>query len=365
VPDPEVRSVSDRPSALPQRSFPISLVMIVRDEERCLARCLESVTGLVDEIVIVDTGSTDRTIEIAESFGAKVAPFAWIDDFAAARNASLELALHPWRLVLDADEWIVDRRSAAATLDALASTPPDTIGLATVVQVDEATGRLAPGSGLPIPRLLPAHVRYEGIVHEQPTPRTETFGVDLTIGHDGYTSQSNARKEGRNIALLEAAIAADQTNAYFWFQLGSDHLTYGRLEDGLSALVRCYNLLRDVTGAPSAERRSWEHVLVVRLMQTLMLLRRIDEAAAVGEQEAEHWLDSSVFFSMFGEAVRLRGVLAASSDAAFAEQLFDVAAGLWQHALEQGDKPEYAGALAGGGTAFATEGLTRLRGARP
>lgn len=346
------------------RPFPISLVMIVRDEERCLARCLESVTGLVDEIVVVDTGSTDRTVEIAQSFGARVAAFAWIDDFAAARNAALDLAVHPWRLVLDADEWLVDRSSAAATLRSLASTLPESVGLVTVLQMDETTAAL--GAGLPIPRVLPAHVRYQGIVHEQPTPSTETFAVDLVVGHDGYTTQVNAQKTGRNLALLESALATDPDNSYLWFQLGSDHLTSGRLEDALPALVRCYNLLRNTDGSPTvADRRTWEHVMVVRLMQALMLLRRIDEAAAVGEQEAERWLDSSDFFYVFGEAVRLRGVVASVSDPRFAGKLFDVASGLWQHAVEQGDKPEYSGVLAPRGAVCAAEGLTQLRDARP
>ena len=67
----------------------VSLTMIVRDEEKNLSKCLESVRGLFDEIVIVDTGSIDRTKEIAREFGAKVFDFVWIDDFAAARNEAL------------------------------------------------------------------------------------------------------------------------------------------------------------------------------------------------------------------------------------------------------------------------------------
>ena len=70
----------------------VSLTMIVRNEEKNLSTCLESVRGVFDEIVVVDTGSTDRTIEIARSFGAKVFEFAWIDSFAAARNEALSRA---------------------------------------------------------------------------------------------------------------------------------------------------------------------------------------------------------------------------------------------------------------------------------
>ena len=78
--------------------------MIVKNEEDCLDRCLDSVHGLVDEIIVVDTGSTDRTVEIAQAHGARVEHFVWCDDFAAARNYSLSFAEGDWILILDADE---------------------------------------------------------------------------------------------------------------------------------------------------------------------------------------------------------------------------------------------------------------------
>jgi tetratricopeptide (TPR) repeat protein len=78
--------------------------MITKNEARCLAHCLESVRGLVDEVVVVDTGSSDDTVAIAERSGARVGRFAWCDDFSAARNESLRLCTGDWVLVLDADE---------------------------------------------------------------------------------------------------------------------------------------------------------------------------------------------------------------------------------------------------------------------
>ena len=77
--------------------------MIVRNEERFLAECLASVRDEVDELCIVDTGSSDGTIAIAESFGARVKCVEWRDDFAWARNHALDMASQPWILVLDAD----------------------------------------------------------------------------------------------------------------------------------------------------------------------------------------------------------------------------------------------------------------------
>jgi len=87
----------------------LSLCMIVKNEELHLARCLKSVRGLADEMILVDTGSTDRTVEVARSYGARVFHFTWQDDFSLARNHSLEAASGEWILVLDADESIAAR----------------------------------------------------------------------------------------------------------------------------------------------------------------------------------------------------------------------------------------------------------------
>ena len=87
----------------------ISLCMITKDEEGCIRDCLTSVKDFVDEIIVVDTGSTDKTKEIAAEFGAKVYEISWVDDFSAARNESLQHATHEWVLCLDADEVLAQK----------------------------------------------------------------------------------------------------------------------------------------------------------------------------------------------------------------------------------------------------------------
>ena len=106
-------------------SVKVTLTVIARDEEKNLPKCLESVRGLFDEIVVIDTGSHHRTAEIARSFGAKVFDFPWIDDFAAARNAALERATGDYAFWLDADD-VVDppqREKLRALLDGLGRLP--------------------------------------------------------------------------------------------------------------------------------------------------------------------------------------------------------------------------------------------------
>jgi glycosyltransferase involved in cell wall biosynthesis len=84
----------------------VSLALIARDEESHIERCLKSASGLAEEMIVVDTGSSDRTKEIATACGARVLDFEWIDDFSAARNKALEAARGKWILVLDADEYL-------------------------------------------------------------------------------------------------------------------------------------------------------------------------------------------------------------------------------------------------------------------
>ena len=102
--------------------YKVALVMIARNESARIVRALASVASCVDELVVLDTGSTDATVSLARSAGARVGHFDWCDDFAAARNAALKLADADWNIVVDADEWIAE---AGLELLSLRHTPPD------------------------------------------------------------------------------------------------------------------------------------------------------------------------------------------------------------------------------------------------
>ena len=104
---PDNRILADNLKRVKQTTHALSVCIIARNEEGVLGRCLDSVRGIADEIVVVDTGSTDQTVKLAESHGARIGHFDWCDDFAAARNASLELATGDWILWLDADDYLL------------------------------------------------------------------------------------------------------------------------------------------------------------------------------------------------------------------------------------------------------------------
>ena len=140
----------------------MSLTMIVRDEEKNLSSCLESVRGVFDEIIVVDTGSKDRTIEIARSFGASVFAFEWIDSFAAARNEALSHAKGDYAFWLDADD-VVEPRELEKLRALLA-----TLTRPAVVDAEPGIEAVSPSPAL----RAPSPHRGEG----EPDTRTPGFG---------------------------------------------------------------------------------------------------------------------------------------------------------------------------------------------
>jgi tetratricopeptide (TPR) repeat protein len=230
---------------LPTGRPTVSLTMIVRDEEANLPACLGSAVGLFDEIVVVDTGSKDRTIEIARSFGAKVFEFPWIDDFAAARNEALRHATGDYVFWLDADDVLESEqrerlRQLLGSLEAgkpaayvvKCSCDADTSGVGATV-VDHV-------------RLFPRRpeVRWAYRVHEQILPslrkaRVSVRWSDVTVRHTGYVDPTiRGRKLERDQVLLEAELARNPSEPFVLFNLGGIALERSQWQEALDYLRR-------------------------------------------------------------------------------------------------------------------------------
>ncbi len=195
-------------SAAPRRRRPaatVSLTMIVKNEENNLPHCLESVRGIFDEIVIVDTGSQDRTIEIARSFGAKVFEFAWVDDFAAARNEALAHASGDFIFWLDADDVVEPaEQEKLRTLLATLSTD-DLAGYVVRCACDPSPDGTGGETVVDHIRLFPRRddVRWTYRVHEQILPSLRRVGIptrwtDLTVRHTGYVDVALTPPQARS-----------------------------------------------------------------------------------------------------------------------------------------------------------------------
>lgn len=203
----------------------LSLCMIVRNEAEKLGRCLISAAPWVGEMIIVDTGSTDDTVAIAESFGAKVVHFQWCDDFAAARNAGLEHATCHWVLVLDADEELVVELPEVWAL-LLQKDSPHRFHVR--VRNSQELGK---ASWAPVLRLFTREqpgARFRSRIHEH-LPAVSGVHVEqgilegVWLRHDGYTHKATLerRKVERNVALSRLQVAEAPDDPHAWWCLAT------------------------------------------------------------------------------------------------------------------------------------------------
>ncbi len=189
----------------------LSLIMIVKDEETMLAQCLESVQDVVDEMIIVDTGSSDKTIEIAESFGAQVYHHPWQNSFSEARNYGLPYAKGEWLLQLDADE-VLEKEDLPLLKQLIQSNDVD--GYSVIFLNTGPDNAIYRHRNVRLFRN--GKVRYEGIVHNMPKINGHVELSDLRIHHYGYnlSPKQMDKKFKRSEVLLVRQVKEDPQNTY-------------------------------------------------------------------------------------------------------------------------------------------------------
>lgn len=329
------------PSAL----YRVALVMIVRDEAPRISRAIHSLKPWVDECVVLDTGSRDDTVALAQAAGARVGHFVWCDDFAAARNAALELAGADWHVVLDADEWL---SSGGASLAALRQQAPAFMGQ---VMVDSHFGHDGERAPSWLPRVLPGWVRYEGRIHEQPRRGPPTQRLPVVFEHLGYAPAALAQKAGRNAALLGEALKDNPNDPYLWYQLGKDHDVYERWAQAIDCFDHACNALPIQGPLPS-----WRHDLEVRCLHALKRAGRHAEGVLRAEAGLGLWSHSPDFFFALGDLL----LDWATQDLSRADELLPMIEDAWQRCLMLGERPDLEGSVAGRGSYLAARNLVLL-----
>jgi glycosyltransferase involved in cell wall biosynthesis len=332
-------------SAHHRRMPALSLVMIARNEARCIERCLNSVREHVDSMFVLDTGSTDGTPEIARRAGARVESFTWCDDFSAARNAALQRADADWALVLDADEWLV---AGAPALLALRGEPPLSIGVLRVDNLFGADAAQAAHSPSWLSRVLPRGVRYEGRIHEQPAADWPRRRLDVTVLHDGYLDAAMQGKQGRNEALLRRALADAPDDLYWHYQLGKDLELRGRYAQALPHYQHAHG------GAQRGD--PWRHDLVLRLLFTLKKLALHAQAMELADAEVSALGDSPDFCFALGDVL----LDWAAHDPARGATLVPLIESAWKRAVAIGERPELPDSVQGRGSYLAAHNLAVL-----
>ena len=204
---------------------PISVCIIAKNEENRIEKCLSSIKPYGFEIVVVDTGSTDKTKEIAAKYADKVLDFTWRDDFSAARNFSLQAASNNWIFMLDCDEWI--KSIDVEELNYFRKHLSDSVGAISRENLVTVNGRLTLNNTDHTERFFNRKLyHYTGIIHEQLTPiHGDEFPCLLlhtTIEHTGYdmTPEEQITKGKRNLSLLQKQLSEEGENPYIYYQLG-------------------------------------------------------------------------------------------------------------------------------------------------
>ncbi|OWQ91292.1 hypothetical protein CDN99_08935 [Roseateles aquatilis] len=329
------------------------LVVIARDEAATLPRLLSSVRPHVDDMLVLDTGSTDETVRLAQQAGARVAFFPWIDDFAAARNAALDAAGADWHLVLDADEWLIGAGGGVA-LDALRHTAPDFVG--TIALDDRFDGGTARSR---LSRVLPGPVRYAGRIHEQPVHRLPVRPLDIHVAHDGYLPERLQVKQGRNEQLLRAALMDEPGNAYLWYQLGKDLSVYERFAEAEAAFANAadrWTAAASIAPSGPVEAPGWWGDLVARRLFALKSTKRHADGLVFAETQLQICADSPDFFFALGDVL----LDWAADEPDNADALLPMIEDAWRRCLELGERPGQAGAVSGRGSHLAAHNLALL-----
>lgn len=347
------RRAADR--AQPAEGLRLSLCMIVKDEEEMLPRCLAAAAPAVDEIVIVDTGSSDRTIEIAHDFGARVIEREWTGSFSDARNVSFDAATGDWLMYLDADEVLVEE-----DVERLRALRGQTWREAFYLTEISWTGELGDGTAathtaLRVFRARPEY-RFSGTLHEQiaetlPLHVPERIrATDIRVEHFGYLGAVRDAKEKsrRNVELLLEQRDKGQVTPFLHFNLGSEYSAIGDAQAALAEFERAWELIEN-----DPQRRSWgfQPALASRLVRALRVCGRPEECIARAD-------DALARYPGFTDLVFEQ----ASAALALGDQ--DGALRLYERCVEMGDAPSRYTATVGMGTYMPTIAIAELHHAR-
>ena len=219
----------------------LSLCMIVRDEEPRLRQCLKSIAPYVDELIVVDTGSQDRTREVARDCGARVFDFPWVDDFAAARNQSLEQATGDWIFWMDADD-VIPAASGKLLRELIRKHPKKDAAFHLQVRIPPGPGEFSE-SVVDHVKLFPNRpgLRFEHRIHEQILPALKRAGIpiefsDAYVVHQNYdrSEAGQEKKRLRDYRLLELDLLDHPDHPFVLYNLGMTYL-YATKEFELAA----------------------------------------------------------------------------------------------------------------------------------
>ncbi len=260
--------------------IPISVCIIAKNEEKNIENCLKAIYKHPFEIVVVDTGSTDKTKEIAAKYANKVLDFEWVDDFSAARNYSLQQATNDWVLIIDCDEVI--QEIDYSEIQSLIQEFPYAIGR---IKHDnlcyDKSHNIVHSFSLTERLFDKRRFHYEGSIHEQVVSYDSSeqlygFEVPLTVSHTGYlgTEEDLEAKSARNIALLKHELLHHPDDPYLFYQLGESYMLKNDYESAYEYFDKGFYLEVD-------ENLEYVQRMIISYGYTLLYTNRIEKALSL------------------------------------------------------------------------------------
>jgi glycosyltransferase involved in cell wall biosynthesis len=276
----------------------LSVAMIVKNEDQVLGRILSQVQSFCDELIIVDTGSTDNTVELAKSFGAKVHDFQWIEDFSAARNHAFSQCTSDWIMWLDADDVITDAQQQKILALKETTLNDELDGVACSYQI-----AFSPDGECLISMPRERFIRracggsWQFPIHEAyvfPEPYQLLDRLDIAIRHD-KPSVYVERSVDRNLQMLTRLVEQGNESPRIWYYYAKELQHHNRLEEAIAAFGRHIELNQN----DGVSRYQAMHLT----MDCLMQLERNEEALiwgmralAVDSSRAEALTDLGVVY---------------------------------------------------------------------
>lgn len=281
--------------------IPISVCIITKNEEVNIEKCLAPLMPYGFEIIVVDTGSTDRTKEAAAKYTDKIYDFCWCDDFSAARNFSISKASHDYVLILDSDEFLT-ALDPEGLCDAVKE-HPNAVGLLTRKSSYSNNGTPTVYTDY-VERLFPKqYYFYKFPIHEQVTEIAsdntifERYQIPLTVDHVGYagTLEERTEKANRNNRLLFREIEKDPQNAYLYFQIGQSYNMISDYENACPYYHKAFTL-------PLIVEQEWVQAMAIAYINCLTHLGRAQEAVDFFEPIYNRFTTDASFYNSMGVA---------------------------------------------------------------
>ena len=279
--------------------LPISVCIIAKNEEKYIEECLKRLQPYGFEIVVTDTGSQDRTKEIAHQYAARVLDYTWTDDFSAARNFCADHASNDWIIVLDCDEYVSD--ADLNTLGLFMEKVPDYTG---VLRLKNLVNKEDGTQGYSVDDVIRMYDRrlyhYENPVHEQICPidtkrrneQMKTFLVPMEVIHHGYaiSAEEMEKKQKRNLAILYQALDKNPEDAYLCFQIGQSEFILHHYEKAVTYYERGMEL------APPLDA-PYMQIMIMSLARAYIELDKRHEALELMNQYEKYYRTAKYTFT--------------------------------------------------------------------